>query len=468
MKLAKRCLLLLAIQFSIAGFGGFIFAQNPLQKQYIQKIILIGNHKTKDYILFRELTVATGDSLSNEALDLRLTESTENLRRLPLFNFVNLSLTEIAPQTVIVTVNVSERWYTWLWPIFEISDRNFNAWIENGDFSRVSYGLFLQQENFRGRLEKLHFRIKLGYQQQVSLLYETPYLNQSKTLGAGIELAAARERETGYITQNDKLLFYRSDEFLRKTQLVSLFLRYRPQIHVSHTLTFGISNYQFSDTLLNLNPAYTGINKHKTLFPVIGYMLKADYRDNRAYPLKGWYADALVDGFGIVPNADYNFLTIRSSARVHLPLSKRWNLALGAAIKLSTEGEKPWFLNHSLGYNRDYVRGYEYNVVDGDHFWVLKSNIRYALVPERVKTLNRIRAKQFNTIPYAFYVGLFADAGQAWPETNVRTNVLPGKILTGAGLGLDFVTYYDKVLRAEFSLNREGKAGFFIHFMAAI
>lgn len=468
MKLVKHFLLLLAIQFSIPGSGNFIFAQNPPQKQYIREIILNGNHKTRDYILLRELTISAGDTLTFDALDIQLTESTENLRRLPLFNFVNLSITEITPQTIVVTVNVTERWYTWLWPIFEISDRNFNAWFENGDFSRVSYGLFLQQENFRGRLEKLHFRIKLGYQQQVSLLYETPYLNRYKTLGAGIELAAARERETGYITQNDKLLFYRSDEFLRKTQQASVFVRYRPQIHISHTLTFGINNYQFSDTLLNLNPEYTGTNKHKTLIPAIGYMMKADYRDNRAYPLKGWYADAMVDGYGIFTNADYHFLTIRSSARAHLPLSTRWNLALGAALKLSTGGLKPWFLNQSLGYNRDYVRGYEYNVVDGDHFWVLKSNIRYAIIPERIKTISHISARQFNTIPYAIYVGLFADAGQAWPETNVPSNVLPEKILTGAGLGLDFVTYYDKVLRVECSMNREGKTGFFLHFMAAI
>lgn len=468
MKLAERCLLYLAIHCSIAGFGGNIFAQNPAQKQNIQQIILDGNHKTKDYILFRELTFTPGDSLTKEELFNKLNESTENLKRLPLFNFVNLTIRETAPQNITIIVEVTERWYTWLWPIFEISDRNFNVWFENGDLSRISYGLFLQQENFRGRLEKLHFRIKLGYQQQVSLLYENPYLNKSKTLGAGIELAAARERETGYVTQRDKLLFYRSDEFLRKTQQVSLFVRYRPQIHISHTLTLCVKNYQFSDTLINLNPEYTRINKHTTFIPVIGYMMKADYRDNRAYPLKGWYADAFADWFGIIPSADYNFLTVRSSARIHLPLSTRWNLALGTAIKLSTGGLKPWFLNQSLGYNRDYVRGYEYNVVDGDHFWVMKSNIRYAVIPERVLTINCIKAKQFNIIPYAFYVGLFVDAGQVWPETQSNANLLPGKILSGVGLGLDFVTYYDKVLRAEFSLNGEGKAGFFLHFMAAI
>lgn len=466
MRLSPK-LLITILALMVSGIITLVTAGNPSEKHLIHDIILKGNHKTKDYIIFRELTFTVGDSLSDSELSVKLNESTENLQRQPLFNFVHLQIIE-SGRDVDILVEVTERWYTWLWPIFEISDRNFNSWLEKGDFSRVSYGLFLQQENFRGRLEKLHFRLKLGYQQQVSLLYETPYLNRSKTIGAGILLEASRERETGYITQNDKLLYYRSDEFLRKTQEASVFVRYRPQIHISHTLSFGISHYKFSDTLRNLNFDYSGIDKKETLIPVVGYLMKADFRDNRAYPMKGWYVDALVEGFGIFPSADYNFLTLRTSARVHVPLSTRWNLALGASTKVSSGGKKPWFLNQSLGYYRDYVRGYEYNVIDGDHFWIVKTNIRYALMPERVATLSCIKAKQFNTIPYAFYLGLFADAGQVWPGGKNASNQLPGRILSGAGMGLDFVTYYDKVLRAEFSINREGAAGFFLHFMAAI
>lgn len=460
-------LLIPTLVLMVSGCVTAVFAGNPPEKYLIQNIFLEGNLKTKDYIIFRELTFAAGDTLSDKELNLKVDESTENLQRLPLFHFVHLQIIKKS-QGIDIVVEVTERWYTWIWPIFNISDRNFNSWLENGDFSRISYGLFLQHENFRGRLEKLHFLVKLGYQQQVSLLYETPYLNKSKTIGAGLLLNAARDRETGYITQNDKLLFHRSDEFLQKKQNATIFVRYRPQIHLSHTLSLGITHYHFSDTLQNLNPAYSGIEKKEAYIPVAGYQVKADFRDNRAYPLKGWYADALAEGFGIIPGTDYNFFTLRTSARVHVPLSSRWNLALGVASKFSSDGLKPFFLNQSLGYDRDYVRGYEYNVIDGDHFWTFKSNFKYALVPERVATLHRIKAKQFNTIPYAFYLGLFADAGQAWPGSKDATNHLPGQILSGAGLGLDFVTYYDKVFRLEFSINREGQTGLFLHFMAAI
>ncbi|MBW6489982.1 MAG: BamA/TamA family outer membrane protein [Lentimicrobium sp.] len=455
--------------FLLTGVSIFSFGSNPEEKLLIQDVTIKGNKKTKDYIILRELAFKAGDSLFIADMKQAVSKSAENLMRLPLFHFVNTEIIENSgSRTAEIIIEVTERWYIWLWPVFEISDRNFNAWWKNGDLSRLSYGLFYQQENFRGRLEKLHISAKLGYQQQISLLYEIPYFNQKKTLGAGLILSAGRERETGYITREDKLEYYRANDFLRQMIETSLFLRFRPQIHHSHTLSIGLSRYFFSDTLLYLNPDYTGINKKQTSIPDIGYLMKADYRDNRGYPLKGWYADVLVNGFGLFPNSDYKFFTFRSSARIHIPLYNRWNTALEMASKFSTTGLKPWFLNQALGFNRDYIRGYEYYVIDGDNFLLMKSNIRYALIPGNIIKMPKIKANQFNTIPYSIYLGIFADAGMTWPETKVNSNQLQGKLLGGIGIGLDYVTYYDKVLRAEFSTNRERKTGFFLHFMAAI
>lgn len=466
---SPRWLISLTLILINSGFSLLTFGQFSTGKFVVNDIVIRGNYKTKDYIIQRELTFSKGDTLVMDELIYVLDKSTENLQRLPLFHFVRTEVeNSLSGESVIITIEVSERWYIWLWPVFEISDRNFNTWLENGDLSRLSYGLFLQQENFRGRLEKLQIRAKMGYQQQISLFYEAPYLNRSKTIGAGLQISAARERETGYITVSDKLVYYRAEKFLRMTNEITVFARYRPQIHISHTLKLQITQYNFSDTLLNLNPGYTGTTDKKTSIPVAGYLLKADFRDQRGYPLKGWYADAEFDGFGLTKMADYNFATFRTSARVHIPLTLRWNVAMGVATKISSSGTKPWFLNQALGYRRDYVRGYEYYVIDGDHFWLVKTNIRYAIVPQNIHQVKSIKAGQFNTIPYAFYLGLFADAGQVLPGSENDSNNLPGKILGGTGIGLDFVTYYDKVLRAELSLNSEGKAGFFLHFMAAI
>jgi hypothetical protein len=40
--------------------------------------------------------------------------------------------------------------------------------------------------------------------------------------------------------------------------------------------------------------------------------------------------------------------------------------------------------------------------------------------------------------------------------------------LGGAGIGIDMVTYYDIVLRFEYSVTRQGDRGFFISFEADI
>jgi len=45
---------------------------------------------------------------------------------------------------------------------------------------------------------------------------------------------------------------------------------------------------------------------------------------------------------------------------------------------------------------------------------------------------------------------------------------LSNKFIFGGGLGIDFVTYYDAVLRLEYSVNSEKEFGFFIHFKADI
>lgn len=435
----------------------------------ISSIKIEGNKKTKDYIVVRELTMNAGDTLSHQELSLQLSISRENLLRLPLFHFVDIRVETMSQsREAAITIQLTERWYTWIWPVFEISDRNFNTWLENGDLTRLSYGLFFQQENFRGRLEKLHLRIKAGYQQQISLLYEAPYLNRTKTLGAGVLVNVARERETAFITRDNSLEYFRHSDFLRKFNEAGLFIRYRPGIYTSHTLTAQLNHYQFSDTLIALNPDYAGIASRETTLPSLTYLMKADHRDQRAYPLSGWYADLLAEWAGFVNQAEFNYLTLRASARIHHPLTERWNLAAGVAGKISTKGNKPWFRNQALGYGRDYVRGYEYQVVDGDNFWLLKANLKYALVPLKIFKAGKIKAAQFNTIPFSMHVGVYADAGKTWPAPNNEINSLQQKLLAGAGLGLDFVTYYDKVMRAEFSVNREGKAGFFLHFMAAI
>jgi len=49
-----------------------------------------------------------------------------------------------------------------------------------------------------------------------------------------------------------------------------------------------------------------------------------------------------------------------------------------------------------------------------------------------------------------------------------QQNSLANQLIWGTGLGLDFVTYYDVVIRLEAAMNKQKKSGFFISFVAPI
>lgn len=435
----------------------------------IGHINISGNKVTRAGIILRELPFTTGDTLSRDQLILQLAEARENLLKLPLFHFVDISTSEPGPPGVKdIAITLTERWYTWVWPIFDLSDRNFNTWLQQGDFTRVSYGLFLQQENFRGRLEKLHVKIRLGYQQESSLLYELPYLNKRKTIGAGMSLNYARHREVGYLTMENRLKYHRADDFLLESFDAAIFLRLRPEIQISHTWQAGFHQLSVSDRLLQLNPDYTTGSEKQVRFAEVSYLLRTDFRDQRSYPLKGWYAEGLVSQQIPWEKNDPAFLSVKLLFRGYVPLSGKWNLAGSVSSRIVSEGKLPFHLSRALGYGRDYVRGYEYYVVDGGDYAVGKINLRYCLLGPSVMNLRRLTATQFNAVPYAVYTGVFFDGGKAWNSHGLPDNPLNRKFLGGAGLGVDFVTYYDKVFRVEFTLNAEGESGFFLHFMAAI
>jgi hypothetical protein len=49
------------------------------------------------------------------------------------------------------------------------------------------------------------------------------------------------------------------------------------------------------------------------------------------------------------------------------------------------------------------------------------------------------------------------------PISSSTESVYNDDLLAAAGIGLDIQTYYDFVIRFEFSVNREGQTGFFVN-----
>ncbi|MDT8392627.1 MAG: POTRA domain-containing protein [Bacteroidales bacterium] len=441
----------------------------------IHKIIFKGNKITKDHIIRRELMFAIDDTLLEQNLDALVEQSRENLLNTSLFNFVEAEVVSVdgQQQKVNVVFIFTERWYIWPWPIIEFADRNFNTWWQdNRNLSRMSYGVVLKWNNFRGRKESVDFTARFGYNELYGLDYTLPYLDKNETFGIGMGVFYGRTREVPVININDKLQYFKDDDYLMESVNAYIGLIYRKQIYNTHTLLLGYDLKTFEDTLIRINPSFSLEERTKLQYFTLSYQFKSDHRDYRPYPLEGYYFDLelAAKGFGLLENGGLENFYVLTTFRKFMKLNKGFYFAAGINSKFSNNAKQPYFMIEAIGFGRDIVRGYEYYVVNGNNFGIFKSNLKFALLPKREFDIDFIRSDKFGRIHYAFYINAFFDLGFAdhfYPGPGLN-NKLENTLLLGYGLGLDFVTYYDLVFRFEYAINKMNKQGFYLHFTAPI
>lgn len=439
---------------------------------HVNRIELEGNKITQNKIIFRELALKQGDSLCATAFYQALKKSKENLNNTSLFNAVEItdSLYMYGLQKQAdIHIRMRERWYIWPMPVVELAERNPNAWWETKDLSKVNYALFFTWENFRGRREALKFIVQGGYDEKFGFHYDIPFVNKPQTFGFILGAGLIRNHEVTYQTIDNKPVRYRGEDYMRYQYYAYGALNIRKNIHTSHYFEVEFMDHQYNELVFELNPNFDPNQNKKFSYLSLTYFYKNDHRDSRVFPLNGYYADAILvkRGLGILPNSNVNVLSLTTNLRKYWDLGNRWYLASGFTGRLANTDQNPYFLNTGLGYSRDFVRGYEHYVVDGQNFALLKTDLKYALFQEQNMTLPVLPSK-FNKLHWSLYMSFYLDAAYSTTKLPELSNTLQNTALLGYGAGLNFVSYYDIVIRFEYSFNRLSERGFFIAFMASI
>ena len=439
----------------------FVFSQSETT---ILNIEILGNNKTKKEIILREVTFQKNKNYNQDILKEKIKESTENLNNLKLFNFV-----EITQNEGNIYIEVTEKWYFWPYPVFEISERNFNTWWDEfkandySDFSRLNYGIFLNWENFRGRNELLQFKIRRGFKEHYLLSYQIPYFNKQKTIGLNTNLQLFRRKKTHYQTIDNQLLYFEDEnKYTANDYEANVELLYRKNIHYKHALKLHYFSSSVNDSVSFKNPNYLGNNSNSGNYYKSTYSFTDEHRDYIVYPLHGhqFSAEATKYFKGTSP---INHFELKARAEKYIEPLNRLFLGSSFAVKLASNGYQPYSHEEGFGYN-DYVRGYEYYVVDGQQFWLSKTALKFAIVEKTEFEIPYVKMKQFNKSHYSIYLGFFSDMGYIRDNQNKASNPMQSKLLWGKGISLDYVTYYDKLLRIEYSVNHLGEKGVFLHF----
>jgi outer membrane protein assembly factor BamA len=435
----------------------------------VKEYKIIGNKTTKENIIVREIPVNIGDTINKTDLSEILERTRSNLFNTSLFNFITVEPVYFDSSNISIYITVEERWYWWPIPIFDVEENNFNTWWLDKNFERANYGLFLAKENFRGRKETVMFLFQGGYTEKVGIKYVIPYINKRKTNGLSLKFTYGRNHEVTYATTNNIRDFYRSDnDYVKKVIGSNIGYELRPKLYNKHTFNFKYTNIEVSDSVIFFNSDFLPSGKKSEQYLTINYTVKRDKRDNKNYPVKGYYYDFSLtkDGLGVL-SKDLNQFYLTSHIKKFWELSSRVYFASSFKSKITIK-EGPYFLFEGLGYRNNIVRGYEFYVVNGENYGVLKSQLRYALLKNKTFHIKAIPAKKFNKIPMAIYMGAFFDAGYVDSKINSRNNSLTNTSLYGGGVSLDFVSYYDLVLRVEYSINALNETGLFLHFVAPI
>jgi outer membrane protein assembly factor BamA len=449
------------------------------KKMFIASIHVEGNYITKSSIILRELTFKKGDSIPLADWDPNATRSKSNIMNTSLFNFADIDTTANPHGGTDVMISVVEQWYIWPNPEFQLEERNFNVWWnqDHRSLDKIDYGLFLSDNNTTGHKEILRIKLQLGYTEQLGLTYDIPYITKNQDLGLQFNITYSQNKEIAYTSIGNILTFLSTPNATLQQQVTSaLDLTYRQGLYNTHYLELNFASCAINDTIKTLTNYYLPFNQTYTAFFGGKYYFRRDLRDYAPYPLRGYYCDFSLNDYGLgvaLPQQKaFNILYVQSSFHKYFKLNNKFYFTTEAEGKVSQSGAQPYYLQRGLGYGNDFVRGYEYYVVDGNNYALGKAEIKYQLINIAkinlpTQNLPFLRGHQFNKANFALYLTAFSDWGYVGAaDPNVQDNFLANTPLWGNGVGLDMVTYYGIVLRFEYSFNQLGQNGFFLHFLA--
>lgn len=452
---------------SIPGFYDVVpssVSTDTFVKLKLTAINIIGNKKTKNYIILREIPFKTGDSLFVSTLLDTLEQARYQVYNINLFFEVEVNPVIISAHELAVNVRVKEKWYLYPTPQFQLIDRDVNDWLKtyNADFNRVVYGVKFAHYNFSGRSDQLRIYLLNGYSRHISFSYNAPYSNSKLTEGFRVSGGYSQNREFAYKTTYDnKLVNYKKPGFVKNNVFASLSYQIRKGFFKRQVLSLAYNH-------ININPIqdpvfypdYFNSNKSSIGFTDLAYSFGYSNTDNVNYPLKGKVYSFTVLKRGLGFTGNINMLSVSGVYTKYFTHKKQWYSVAQVYSKLILPFTQPYINRRSIGYSDFYLRGLEYYVIDGVAASVAKYTLKKKLFAFNINVPFNIKAVP--KIPFAFYAKTYADLGYSYTKKEFDTR-LNNRFLYTGGFGIDLLSLYDANIYLEYSFNQLGENGIFLH-----
>ncbi len=428
----------------------------------IGEIVIEGNRRTKPFIILRELPFKSGDSIQLAEVVKHFEIARQQLMNTTLFNEVVVALKSFRGYYLDVVITVKERWYVFPIPYLKPIDRNLTEWAKQGyDMDRLNYGFKFTYYNFTGRNDKLRLWLITGYTKQIEFQYDQPYADQTLKHGYKVGFSYSTNKEVNYASDGNQQLFIDSLSDIRRWH-GSIEYTYRPRLRTFHGLRLGFTHQEVDSNVVFLNPDYYGEGRTSIVYPELEYTLKHVNVDYIPFPLTGWMGEMSLLRRGIGTQMDlWQFAG---------KLTKGWKLA--PKLYFSWQGygvvkapfKQPYINQRLFGYGDLYLRGLEKYVIDGVAGVMARHTVRREIFNFSIPTF--LKSTSHDRIPFKIYARTFSDIGYAHNPNMMHTtfsNSLSNRLLYTGGFGIDVVTFYDFIIRLDYSFNQLGQKDLFLH-----
>jgi outer membrane protein assembly factor BamA len=370
----------------------------------ISIVVINGLVRTKEKTIFREINFESGKKLFSSN---SLIESWElRISSLSLFNEV---ICKQVHDTLFISV--VEEFYYWFYPQGGFADRNFYNWAKTKNFNRLYFGGDFAFFNLFGLNHTLTLTLVSGYNQIYGVSYEIPSSKYSNGWGGKFKASYGQSHEIWLSTENDRIkLFDLESDYVQRISNFDIITLRKINYQNSLELGYFLSYHEINKTASFLNPTFF-VFGNKQLSQTAYLNFTHDTRDQRHYPTRG---NEMKFNFSLANQGYEKFNWVESVSfrwRNFLNIDKYHHIA--TLLYLQYKFGNLTYLNaRQLGYNSDYIRGYESYVIDGRGAIMAKIAFRKALFLGKVDLQKLGVTDNYNKMPFSLWLSVFSDIGK--------------------------------------------------------
>lgn len=311
----------------------FVVREGP--RVYVERIDIVGNTRTIDPVIRREMMLVEGDAYNKVLLE----RSRTNVRRLGFFKDVTIEeLPGSTADRTVVQVGVEEQ------PTGELS---FGAGFSSVDQFLFDFGV--TERNFRGRGQNLRARVSLGsLRQTVDFSFTEPRF-MGRDLRAGVDIFSYRydfSRESAFNTESTGAGVRLGFPINAYTYLSTRYNVQSDRIVIEEALCLGA--------------IYSSLcaQRGDFLTSLVGYTMNVDRRNDPINPTRGWSTSLRQDLAGL--GGDVNYLRSEFTGGWYYGIRPNWVVsAEGSAGFVNGWGGDPIRINDRFFKGGNSFRGFE-------------------------------------------------------------------------------------------------------------